>query len=125
MFYSKSTGGFYDRKIHGDNIPDDAVEITSEEHAALLAGQSAGKVIASDANGKPVLSDPAAPSVDELASASRAQRDALLTACDWVVVRAYEASAAVPEAWAAYRQALRDVPDQSGFPATINWPVSP
>ena len=39
-------------------IPEDAVEITEAEHAALLDGQSAGKVITADANGVPVLTDP-------------------------------------------------------------------
>ena len=58
MFYAKSTGGFYDTAIHGDNIPADAVEITTEEHAALLAGQGHGKIITADADGKPVLQDP-------------------------------------------------------------------
>jgi len=58
MFYAKSTGGFYDTAIHGDNIPADAVEITVEEHAALLAGQSSGKRIVAEANGGPVLQDP-------------------------------------------------------------------
>lgn len=55
MHYSKSTGGFYSREMHGDNIPADAAEITNEYHAALLAGQSAGKVIAADSKGRPVL----------------------------------------------------------------------
>ena len=45
MFYLKSTGGFYDAEIHGDAIPADAVEITRDEHAALLAGQSTGQRI--------------------------------------------------------------------------------
>lgn len=54
MFYAKSTGGFYDRDVHGSAIPDDAVEITHEEHAVLLAEQSAGKCIRADANGFPV-----------------------------------------------------------------------
>lgn len=58
MFYSKSTGGFYDTEIHGNAIPSDAVEITNEEHAALLIGQSAGKLITADTNGAPVLTDP-------------------------------------------------------------------
>ena len=58
MFYSKSTGGFYTREIHGDAIPSDAVEITDEEHGELMAGQSAGKVITADANGALVLTDP-------------------------------------------------------------------
>lgn len=55
MFYSKSTGGFYDLAIHGENIPTDAVEITNEEHAALMQGQSNGLAIGADENGHPVL----------------------------------------------------------------------
>lgn len=61
MLYSAQTGGFYNREIHGDNIPADAVEITVEEHQALLEGQSNGKIITADKNGKPVLVDPPLP----------------------------------------------------------------
>ena len=57
MFYSKSTGGFYSKEIHGDNIPYDAVEITKDEHSVLLQGQSEGKIIAADNDGNPVLQD--------------------------------------------------------------------
>lgn len=71
MYYSKSTGGFYLPEIHGDNIPDDAVEITSEEHAALLAGQSSGKVITADASGAPVLTDPAPTPLSVLIAAAK------------------------------------------------------
>lgn len=66
MFYSAQTGGFYDRAIHGDNIPADAVEITTEEHAALLEGQSQGKLIQADINGRPVLADPPPPTPDQI-----------------------------------------------------------
>jgi len=31
----------------------------------------------------------------------------------------------VPDAWRTYRQALRDIPAQSGFPANVTWPVDP
>lgn len=58
MFYSKSAGGFYATAIHGDSIPLDAVEITVEQHAALLEGQSQGKQIAGDEAGNPILVDP-------------------------------------------------------------------
>ena len=68
MFYSKSTGGFYDREIHGDNIPADAVEITVEEHQALLEGQSQGKVIVADENGYPILQDPPPPTAEQIMS---------------------------------------------------------
>ena len=66
MFYSKSTGGFYDTAIHGDNIPADAVEITVEEHQALLEGQSMGKRIVADKNGKPILKDPPPPTAEQI-----------------------------------------------------------
>ena len=66
MFYSKSTGGFYARDIHGDNIPADAVEITEAEHAALLEGQSQGKLIGADENGRPILQDPPPPTPEQI-----------------------------------------------------------
>jgi hypothetical protein len=52
----------------------------------------------------------------------RAQRDRLLTACDWTQV----ADAPVDKTtWANYRQALRDVPEQNGFPLEVTWPEKP
>ena len=52
----------------------------------------------------------------------RAERDALLAACDWTQV----ADAPVDQAaWAVYRQALRDVTAQAGFPDAVVWPVMP
>jgi hypothetical protein len=58
----------------------------------------------------------------QLATEARAIRNQLLTASDWTQV----ADAPVDQAaWAAYRQALRDVPNQLGFPVTIDWPVAP
>jgi len=57
-YYSKSTGGFYDSTIH-TTWPEDAVWITDEQHAALLAGQSNGQVIMPDKDGKPVLASKA------------------------------------------------------------------
>jgi len=52
----------------------------------------------------------------------RTERDAKLRASDWTQT----ADAPVNQsAWATYRAALRDVPEQDGFPNTINWPVEP
>lgn len=62
------------------------------------------------------------PTTEQLASEARAQRNALLSASDWTQV----ADAPVDQAaWAAYRQALRDITAQDFFPYTINWPVAP
>lgn len=54
MLFSAQTGGFYLPELHGDTVPTDAVEITDEEHAALLAAQAVGQVITAGADGKPV-----------------------------------------------------------------------
>ena len=57
-----------------------------------------------------------------LANTARTKRNALLTASDWTQV----ADAPVDQtAWATYRQALRDVPSQAGFPENIDWPAVP
>ncbi len=66
MFYSTLTGGFYTAEIHGVNIPADAVEITQEQHLALIDGQSHGKLIQADANGRPVLVDPPPPTPEQI-----------------------------------------------------------
>lgn len=58
IFYSKSNQAFYDDTIHS-TLPNDALEISPEQHAALLAGQSAGQVIMPGKDGKPVLATPA------------------------------------------------------------------
>lgn len=56
------------------------------------------------------------------AATVRLERDARLSACDWTQVQDAPLDKSV---WAAYRQALRDVPAQAGFPWTIDWPVAP
>ncbi len=61
----------------------------------------------------------------DIAAEVRAQRDQLITACDWVSVRAIDNGAPAPAAWLAYRSALRDITKQSGFPRTITWPAAP
>jgi hypothetical protein len=55
----------------------------------------------------------------------RFERDAALAASDWVVTRSLELGEPVPEAWTTYRAALRDVPEQPGFPTNVTWPQAP
>lgn len=125
MFYSKSTGGFFDPEIHGGNIPADAVEISADEHRALLDAQSAGKIIAASDDGAPVAVDPPAPTVEQRAASLRAQRDGLLSRTEWLVARHRDQvdaglqttlSAEQYKGILAFRQALRDLPAQKGFP---------
>jgi len=56
LYYSKSTGGFYD-DIVNDTLPTDAVTITAERHQELLEAQSSGQMIWADADGIPQAVD--------------------------------------------------------------------
>jgi len=51
----------------------------------------------------------------------RTERDELLAATDW----SGNSDVTMASAMTTYRQALRDVPAQAGFPNTITWPTAP
>jgi len=53
----------------------------------------------------------------------RTERNTKLSATDWT--QASDVPQAVKDSYVSYRQALRDVPSQSGFPNEITWPVAP
>jgi hypothetical protein len=52
----------------------------------------------------------------------RSDRNYRLSRCDWTQLADSVADKAL---WAAYRQGLRDIPSQSGFPWNVIWPVEP
>jgi len=55
------------------------------------------------------------------AVAVREERDEKLKETDWMASN----DVTMSDEWRTYRQALRDIPSQSGFPNTITWPVEP
>lgn len=59
------------------------------------------------------------------ALAIRADRAALLSSTDWTQAADSPLSADDRALWAVYRQALRDIPAQGGFPWMIEWPIPP
>lgn len=54
----------------------------------------------------------------------RRKRDSLLAECDWVVIRSLEAGEGIT-AWQTYRDLLRDIPNQPGFPYDVAFPTKP
>ena len=58
----------------------------------------------------------------EQAKSVRTSRTEKLKDCDWTQIADSTADKAV---WATYRQALRDITGQAGFPWTITWPDAP
>lgn len=64
----------------------------------------------------------AAPDLAALAAEVRLKRNELLSSSDWTQVSDAPVNQA---AWATYRQALRDIPQQAGFPSNVVWPEKP
>jgi len=61
----------------------------------------------------------------QVAADVRADRNNRLAATDWRVVKHLELNENIPAVWELYRQALRDVPSQAGFPWNVSWPEAP
>lgn len=126
MFFSKSTGGFYSEEIHGGNIPLDAVEISDQQHQALMDGQVNGKRIVPDASGFPMLADPAtltqAQVIEEVITKARQMRLPVLSILDGLQASALATAATMPvgdppvatplaQVIEDLKQGLRDLPN--------------
>ena len=51
----------------------------------------------------------------------RNERNQLISETDWMAC----SDVTMSDAWRTYRQALRDIPSQEGFPNDVTWPTSP
>lgn len=119
FFYAASTRGFYISDMFLGVMPNDVVEITEAYHTEMFAGQTAGKLISHNDSGYPILVDYPPPTAEQV----REARNAVLRTTDWT--QAGDVPQATRELWTAYRQALRDIPEQAGFPENVEWPVAP
>jgi hypothetical protein len=87
---------------------DGLVPINDEDQAFLAAVKTQDEAWAAGAN-------------DRLAAEERAKRNALLAETDYFGASDVTMSSDMT----TYRQALRDVPQQTDFPTSINWPTKP
>lgn len=132
IFAAQSTGGFYESDTHS-NIPSDAVEITYERHAELLAGLTQSKVIAWK-DGHPYLKDMDKPSAEQLlAAATTEQYRRLRLASDVIQPLSYleqsndltDADAIKLQSWREYSVKVSRVDQQPGWPELPQWPPEP
>lgn len=129
--FSPSTRGFYIEGLH-PVIPEDCLHVSSEQHSALMAAQSTGMQITCT-DGAVVAVPPAPPSAELLATIKRGERNDLLAASDWIVLRHRDEvemelvptlSVEQHAELLLYRQALRDITGEAGFPA-VEFPEPP
>jgi hypothetical protein len=60
---------------------------------------------------------------DRVAEEVRSKRNQLLAASDWTQCK--DISNTFSAIWAVYREDLRNVPQQAGFPWNVTWPSQP
>jgi hypothetical protein len=80
--------------------------LTQEEFDAALAHEDAAKF-------------------DRYTNEVRGRRNWMLSNCDWTQLVDAPLTEEKKAVWAAYRQALRDITTQEGFPTTVDWAVDP
>jgi len=125
ILYSPTTKVFYSSELEYkiNPIPSDAIAISDELHHSLLTNMSTYGNTIVVSNGVVSLGPPSDTVVNVSADSIRNQRNMLIAQTDWT--QANDVPEATKTKWAAYRQALRDVPQQAGFPNNITWPTSP
>ena len=88
---------------------------TVDEGAPTLEAGSTGSLTYTEP-------EPVVETQEEKARRVREVRDSILRETDWMM---FSDTATPSQAWLDYRQALRDVPSQGGFPDNIVWPTKP
>ncbi|WP_322029105.1 phage tail assembly chaperone [Paraburkholderia sp. J76] len=130
---TRAITGYYDDAIGMPPQDVQFVRLTAAQFREMLDGPATGKQPSIDADGNPVLLDPPAPTGDALAELKRAERNAAITASDWIVARhqdelalagAITLTADQYAALLAYRKALRDLPELAEWP-NVDFPAVP
>lgn len=67
----------------------------------------------------------AIPVPDKTEEQIRQQRNSLLLHSDWTQLPDAPLTVEQKAAWSVYRQELRDITNQAGFPTTVDWAVAP
>lgn len=129
--YSPSNNAFYDTVINRE-IPDDAIDITEQAWADLLAGQAKGKLIACGVDLRPCLTEQPLPTADELIRQAEDKRSRLRAEADTIIQPLQDANdlgiatddeASQLIAWKKYRVILMRVNTEDA--ENIIWPEQP
>jgi hypothetical protein len=107
----------YDSDIHS-TIPVDAVEVSDALFFQTIEEDDGEWFKTGDV----IAKRPFTP-IPETAETVRFKRDFLITQTDWT--QGYDIPQVTKDLWIPYRQELRDITLQSGFPTSVTWPVKP
>lgn len=122
IFYSASSNSFYDDTIH-PKIPDDALDISAEEHSALMIAQANGMMIIAGVDGYPTTAPRPEPSLDEKLQNCKELAKEKLQETDWTQLGDVDSALTNAAEFASYRAAVRALFIQPQ-PEPV-WPVKP
>jgi antitoxin component of MazEF toxin-antitoxin module len=105
--------GWY-RSLDGADFYNETEYFTIESDSSVEYG------VYDPSNGGSIVTDPTRKR-EELAAEVRAKRDQLISETDWWA----SSDLTMTQAQIDYRQALRNISSQSGFPETVTWPTKP
>lgn len=120
MFFRYDIGGFYEERPTEGKY----VEISLERYHELMDGQCLGKEIRWTENGDLYLHEYTI-TEEMVASSVKFKRDKLLAESDWIALKDVKLSKEKYAAWAEYRQKLRDITKQEGYPTNVIFPDKP
>lgn len=120
IYYSPSTKGFYDTDVGYTSYPADIIEITRAQHTTLLEEiNNNNKEIVVDENNQISLIERVVILTWQII---RLRRNRLLRQSDFTQMPDWPGD---KQAWADYRQLLRDIPQTYATPEEVVWPTKP
>lgn len=122
IFSSKTKKGFYFQGI--GSIPEDAVELSKQDHVALLEGQAQGLVISFEYSPPKLVAGPVADPV----APEREWRDNELLRSDFELFKVQDSdqkASGTVGSWRDYRKILRAWPEHKEFPKKAFRPRAP
>lgn len=118
MLFSKTTGGFYILEVHGQNIPNDAVEVSDETYADLMRHQAEGKQIIGDSEGNPVAVDQIV-TAEQVLIAKGKSVDYALQEAQTIAMQFFMKGDAFPAEWKKYVADLEAVKVDLSLPIPV------
>ena len=100
-------------------------DTTQPEATGMVAQRIAPELVSGVWHERWELVEPTPEQVEAQANAMRYERNEKLASSDWTQVDDAPLTNTQKAAWATYRQALRDITGQPGFPYSVNWPTQP
>lgn len=120
IYYSPSNEGFYNTEVVSyPSLPDDAIEISREEHSYFLKEMNtSNKKLILNNNKLQLVDRPVIVTWESI----RDKRNQLLDDSDYTQIADFTGD---KSAWSAYRQLLRDIPQKYKNPEDVVWPPKP